>query len=437
MNGITAFVDGSNIYGSDVERSKQLRALTDGLLKINDKKGLQATNLPTRKQCGFSSSVNDLVAGDVRAIVQPTLASMHTLFLSEHNRIAEKLEEEFIKRDVLSSLSKAEVDDLIFEETRKIIGGILQKIVYKDYLPIILGSKALADSGLDFTDSTTYNPQTDPSIFNEFATVAYRFGHSTVSDTFDGVFPWSLKKHFFNSFSQPDFFITGLNGKAWKKEITGAIKQTCPRNDLIVGDALRNNLFTHKEDIVARNLQRGREHGIPSYAELRIHCNLSPLNGNRRPEEITAETWLKLLATYEDNAFDIDAFTGGLAEVAPADGVVGPLFACIIGKQFSNLMSGDRFFFTHNYENQARGLGENTKRSVLGRTLGHIICDNTEAKLTQEDVFKKSTGQSGSNPDENCANINDLDFGGCVQDFIGAGCTVVLLKYSTNYILFR
>jgi len=44
---------------------------------------------------------------------------------------------------------------------------------------------------------------------------------------------------------------------------------------------------------------------------------------------------------------DIDAFTGGLAETAPTDGLVGPTFACIIGKQFQFLKFGDRFFFNN------------------------------------------------------------------------------------------
>ena len=46
--------------------------------------------LPTRSQCRFSSSPperpSDLVAGDERAIVQPGLTAVHTLFLREHNR---------------------------------------------------------------------------------------------------------------------------------------------------------------------------------------------------------------------------------------------------------------------------------------------------------------------------------------------------------------
>ena len=85
----------------------------------------------------------------------------------------------------------------------------LQQITYREYLPNVLGSEAFGDLG---DRDTTYNPHVDPSILNEFATVAFRsdsyikicsflfflrFGHSTVADTFNGVDPWPLAKHFF------------------------------------------------------------------------------------------------------------------------------------------------------------------------------------------------------------------------------------------------
>ena len=51
------------------------------------------------------------------------------------------------------------------------MGAELQQITYREYLPNVLGSKALGD----LTDTETkYNPDVDPSILNEFATVAFR-----------------------------------------------------------------------------------------------------------------------------------------------------------------------------------------------------------------------------------------------------------------------
>ena len=118
MNGYTAFIDGSQIYGSDKSTSDGLRTKKNGLLKTHDQ-FKYVPNLPTRKQCGFqitdSKKAEDLVAGDVRVTVQPTLASMHTLFLNEHNRIANGLEPFLIKSTAFKSMAKKEQDEFLFQ----------------------------------------------------------------------------------------------------------------------------------------------------------------------------------------------------------------------------------------------------------------------------------------------------------------------------------
>ena len=78
---------------------------------------------------------------------------------------------------------------------------------------------------------------------------------------------------------------------------------------------------------------------------------------NERPAEIDQNKWDRLLAVY-DNSDGIDAFTGGLAEQSQDGGMVGPLFAAIIRRQFQLLRDGDRFFFTHKEDpsTKARGL---------------------------------------------------------------------------------
>ena len=290
---------------------------------------------------------------------------------------------------------------------------------------------------------TIYNPATDPSILNEFATVAYRFGHSTVSDRFNGNGGWPLRFHFLQS---QDAFVkgttgscfSGSDGTCWMNEMKDAIDQISPKNDLIVGDALRYHLFRpphlQPEDLVARNIQRGREHGIPTYGALRIACGLSPLSGGTPPPpppEINQANWNKLLLTYS-SAEDIDAFTGGLAEDASSDGIVGPLFACIIGDQFRRLRDGDRYFYTHGEGNNARGLEENTRGTVLDRTLGHIICDNTDAESTQRNVFKE-TGEN--NNVENCGDLDGLDFDSIVKDILGTYNCLSLLLLTVGYFL--
>ena len=53
----------------------------------------------------------------------------------------------------------------------------------------------------------------------------------------------------------------------------------------------------------------------------------------------------------------------------------------------------------------------------MTRTLGHIICDNTDAASAQKNVFKEA---SQINPLENCKDIVGLNFDCIVNDIIGS-----------------
>ena len=134
INGITSYIDGSNVYGSTVERSNNLRSLTDGQMKTHVAGG---PTLPTRRQCGFSSQgtqdPEDLVAGDARAIVQPALASIHSLFLNEHNRVAAELKtrvSNFLTNQ--GGMNDETLDETLFQETRKIVAAELQQVTRVD-----------------------------------------------------------------------------------------------------------------------------------------------------------------------------------------------------------------------------------------------------------------------------------------------------------------
>ena len=77
-------------------------------------------------------------------------------------------------------------DDILYQEARRIvIAEVLflfdkfdkffiqfQNIAYKEYLPIIIGPKMMQEKNLEIGKSPTkYDPDRDPRVSNEFATV--------------------------------------------------------------------------------------------------------------------------------------------------------------------------------------------------------------------------------------------------------------------------
>ena len=60
---------------------------------------------------------------------QVALTSMHTLWFREHNRVAEKLR----------GFNPEWDGDRIYEESRKIVGAVMQHITYTHWLPTIVG----------------------------------------------------------------------------------------------------------------------------------------------------------------------------------------------------------------------------------------------------------------------------------------------------------
>ena len=60
----------------------------------------------------------------------------------------------------------------------------MQNIVYGEYLPTVLGVDFMRRYDLIVKENTDYDPNADPSIFNAFATAAFRFGHSMINGMF-------------------------------------------------------------------------------------------------------------------------------------------------------------------------------------------------------------------------------------------------------------
>ena len=118
-----------------------------------------------------------LIVGDVRVNEQLNLIVMHTIWMREHNRVAR----------FLSKLNPFWDEERIFQEARRIVVAEYQHIIYKEWLPSVLGNNYMTTYGLwplSKGFSANYMDTFDPRITNEFATAAFRFGHSLIPNSF-------------------------------------------------------------------------------------------------------------------------------------------------------------------------------------------------------------------------------------------------------------
>merc|ERR1719367_1581977 len=131
----------------------KLRKRSGGLLKMGEDE-----LLPKLKMEGMDD--DEFTSGDARATENPGLASLHTIFLREHNRIASHL----------NSMQPQHSDEELYQMTRRIVIAEMQNIVYGQYLPdTLLGPETVARFDLGIDEASNYQPDTNPSIINAFA----------------------------------------------------------------------------------------------------------------------------------------------------------------------------------------------------------------------------------------------------------------------------
>jgi len=107
------------------------------------------------------------LAGDDRASENPALLSMHTLFTREHNRVATQL----------AKVNPDWDDERLYQEARRIVIAQMQHIIFNEYLPVLSGDNSLKPTNTS-SFYNGYDSTINVTIYNEFATAAFRFGHS-------------------------------------------------------------------------------------------------------------------------------------------------------------------------------------------------------------------------------------------------------------------
>ena len=177
------------------------------------------------------------------------------------------------------------------------------------------------------------------------------------------------------------------------KFLIGLASQPSQKYDNIVTEQVTNHLFQAKDksfgmDLVALNLQRGRDHGIPGYNAFRELCGLNKAeNFDRLADSIPKRIIERLKILYKD-VDDVDLFIGGISETAVPGALLGPTFQCIIGDQFKRLQQGDRFFYD-SYNNPGK-FTDAQLVEIRHASLARITCDNGDGiHLMQPLAFQK------------------------------------------------
>lgn len=474
INQQSSFIDGSQIYGvspirldwiregplGDPARKSAKLLLPNGFLPRPADRGDQIA-APLMELDGPLTEHPELarIAGDARANENMPLTLAQTLFAREHNRIVDQLP---------ASLTEEQK----FQIARRVVGAEIQFITYNEFLPAL---------GISLPPYQGYQPSVNPSISNEFATVGYRI-HSMVHGELDpqfnpGDYPQDTLDLFrghgidiqpaangqgtlaipLNAcFGNPDLLGQVGIGRLAKEFAEG--KQY--RNNEQMSDTMRAVLFQKAEpgerqpsvcaklgvirtdcysvvmDLGAIDLQRGRDHGIPRYNDLRRAFGLEPrtsftditgentdqfpddpmINANDPINDKHIMDFVQLL-DIDNNVIDpnnavavqqqvvtairrttvaarlraiygsvdkVDAFIGMAAEPHPIGKEVGELQEAILRDQFTRLRDGDRFFFAND---PALTMIEQQFGVTFRHTLAEIIQLNTGTRV-QADVFR-------------------------------------------------
>ena len=472
VNTLSSYIDASNVYGVTAERLEWLRdgpvdgklanneatlMLTDGYLPAADARGNAATAPPVDLMGRLRGTpARARVAGDVRANENLALTSIHTLFAREHDRI-------------VASLPASLPAEARFEIARRIVGAEVQYITYNEFLPA-LGVKLARYRG--------YDPTVKAGLGNEFATVGYR-AHSMIHGEFDVPFEagaysdaqlaafravgiavrdeagaLSLNVPLSVAFGNPDLlpaiglgpFLASLSAERQYRndeQIDNTLRSVLfkvpkpgtPDPSVCQAPVIDPACFAGVEDLGALDVQRSRDHGMPSYNELRRAYGLAPAktftaitgeatdvfaidpvidttkaiddpdildfvelrdrDGNVvDPDDADAQETVvsgvrrttlaaRLRGTYT-TVDKVDAFTGMVSEPHVDGTEFGPLQLAIWTKQFAALRDGDRFFYAND---RTLPVLERALGVTYRHTLAEIINLNTDAGVPAN-VFK-------------------------------------------------
>jgi hypothetical protein len=429
INGQTSFLDLSTVYGFTSNMTDKLRLHQDGLLMgknytvcvynsnpppfgngtcTNETHVLYdlpvseyTTNIKNDLGLNdFGQDKNFLFScGDIRCNENIALSMYHTAFFREHNRNARMIKQ---KNGTLD-------DEILFQEARKLTIAIYQSIIFREYLPTIIGKDYMQSLVTNFSG---YKNVENPATSHVFAGAAFRYGHSSLRAyqcldqngcTIDCVPSWTPAYYNFpqtimpvlGSLGPEGFTIPDLiyNAGGYSNLAYSLVYQLAAEIDNYMDDSFRNlGAGFNPLDIPSADIARGRINGLPDYHTLRAfffdsiygkpNCPPNPKITNASDpiecfsyitSNLTAATKLK---TMYDRIDRIDPITGMFFEDHELDSPLGPTMARAILREYERKRDNDRFWYENlNFEPEIL-------EYINNRTMVHLMNDNFGISLT-------------------------------------------------------
>lgn len=368
LNALTAALDLASVYAVDRRRGHALRTFVNGTLRMGDG-AMLPRNAPRFPNAPFPGPAFFL-AGDHRANENPALLALHVLFVREHNHICRELRTVFPRWG----------DQRLFHTARRINEAQFQYVVFEQYYPAMTGRRLPPYKG--------YSPMTNLGILDVFSTAAFRVGHTMVGRWVNlyaqgnrKVAQVPLQRMFFRKASE---YTEGID-----VFLRGVMHTTAQEIDLQVHDALRNFLFTGIPvegvafDLVALNLQRSRDHAIPTYNQVRSLLGLKCVKSFAGiSDDMNVRSRLQAVYGTVDR---VEAWVGMMAERNERGSSMGKMLNRIWEMQFRALRDGDRFYY--NNGDFVRTLAAKVPRlqKVLngGNVFRDILVRNTDIALEE------------------------------------------------------
>jgi hypothetical protein len=388
----THWWDGSQVYGSSIDRQRLVRTdPTTGTLRPDGKLALDSNGrLPVER----GIKLENLELAGVNGNWWIGLSVLHTLFAREHNAIVDRLRLDYPDAD----------GEWLFQKARLINAALMAKVHTVEWTPALMNSpegrlglranwwgilgehyaraygRASKDellSGVLGSDPDQHSP---PYAMTEEFTAVYRM-HSLMPDEF------SLRRHADNQ----ELFKGDLSEVAGNAVRTiydrlgfddvvyslatshpGALVLHNFPNTLRKLNKAEDGIFI---DVAAVDILRDRERGVPRYCAFRRHFDMSV---PKTFAELTDnEEWQRELEGVYENVEDVDLLVGMHCEKAPPGfGFSDTAFRVFILMATRRLKS-DRFFTTDSNADVYTPVGmawiaDNSLRTIMTRHLPQL-----------------------------------------------------------------